>query len=231
MKTKESGTLHRLVHRLVHRLASGRRPSPARIVAPLLAAVLVAGCASTEIGAQWSDPQWPKQSLQGTTVLVVCDAPDTTLRLLCESRFSARLAALGAKPVTPPAGGQSDGQPASQATLSAARAAGARSVFQTALRADASAVGTGPTFSFGVGGFGGSSSGFGGGVGVAMPIGGAGGSGGTGLAASSTLVDAAGSGKVIWSARATAPAATDVSAQIDELANVLVGALQQAALF
>ena len=113
----------------------------------------------------------------------------------------------------------------------AAQAAGARSVFQTTLRADASAVSTGPTFSFGIGGFGGSGgygSGVGGGVGVAMPVGG---SGGTGLATSSTLVDAAGSGKVIWSARATAPAATDLSAQIDELANVLVGALKQAALF
>lgn len=225
MKMKKCGALQ------ANRLAFRRRPTLLQAVAPLLAAVLVAGCASTQIGAQWTDPQWPKQSLQGTTVFVVCDAQDTTVRLLCESRFSARLAALGAKPVTPQAGEQSDGQPASQATLSAAQAAGARSVFQTTLRADASAVSTGPTFSFGIGGFGGSGgygSGVGGGVGVAMPVGG---SGGTGLAASSTLVDAAGSGKVIWSARATAPAATDLSAQIDELANVLVGALKQAALF
>ncbi len=222
MKMKKCGALQ------ANRLAFRRRPTLLQVVAPLLAAVLVAGCASTQIGAQWTDPQWPKQSLQGTTVLVVCDAQDTTVRLLCESRFSARLASLGAKPVTPPAGEQPGGQPTSQATLSAARAAGARSVFQTTLRADASAVSTGPTFSFGIGGFGGSSSGFGGGVGVAMPVGG---SSGTGLGASSTLVDAAGSGQVIWSARATAPAATDLSAQIDELANVIVGALKQAGVF
>jgi hypothetical protein len=120
MKMKKCGALQ------ANRLAFRRRPTLLQVVAPLLAAVLVAGCASTQIGAQWTDPQWPKQSLQGTTVLVVCDAQDTTVRLLCESRFSARLAALGAKPVTPQAGEQSDGQPASQATLSAARS-GARS--------------------------------------------------------------------------------------------------------
>jgi len=213
-----------------HRPASRRSARPASLAAPLLAALLAAGCASTEIGAQWTDPQWPKQSLRGTTVLVVCDAPDTTVRLLCESRFAARLATLGAKPVTPPVSEQTGGASGSQAALPAARAAGARSVFQTTLRQDNSVVSTGPTFSFGIGGFGGSGGGggVGGGVGVAMPVGG---SGGTGLAASSSLVDAAGNGQVIWSARATAPAATDVSAQIDELANVLVGALEKAALF
>lgn len=219
MKTKRICARHRLA-------AFGR--GVRRMAAPLLAASLAAGCAATRIEAQWTDPQWPRQSLQGTTVLVVCDAQDTTLKLVCESRFAARLAALGVKPVTAPAGASPGMPPASQDVLSAARTAGAASVLRTTMQPDYSAVGRGPTFSFGIGGYGGSGGGGGGGgVGVAVPVGA---SGAAGMAASSTLADAAGSGQVVWSARAIAQASSDASAQIDELAAVLAGALKQAGL-
>lgn len=198
-----------------------------------LGAALVAGCASTQIGAQWVDAQWPKQSLQGATVLVVCETQDTTVKLLCESQFSAQLASLGAKPVTAPeAANVPAGRDATpENKLAAANAAGARAILQTTLKPDYSVVSSGPSFSFGIGGFGGSGggsrSGVGGGVGVAVPVGGP---GGVGMAASSTLIDVS-RGNVIWSAQATAPAASDLSAQIDELASVLVGGVKQTGIF
>lgn len=218
---------------------SVRRRATVRLVSSALVLLLVAGCASTQIGAQWVDPQYAKQSLQGTAVLVVCEAQDTTLRLLCESKFAARLAALGAKPmsestqvgaapagVAPPSA-TPGGEANSTALRAAAKEAGARSVLQVSLRPDYSAPNATPSFSFGIGGFGGSRSGVGGGVGVAVPVGAA---SGAGMAGSSTLVDVA-SGRVIWSARATAPASSDMSAQVDELAAVSINALQQAGLF
>lgn len=217
---------------------SVRRRAAVRLVGSVLALLLVAGCASTQVDAQWVDPQYAKQSLQGTTVLVTCDAQDTTVRLLCESRFAARLAALGAKPLSDPglaAATSSSAAPGAETNAAALRAAakaiGARSVLQVSLRADYSAPSATPAFSFGIGGFGasggGSRSGVGGGVGVAMPVGA---TSGAGMAGSSTLVDGA-SGRVIWSAKATAPASSDMSAQVDELAAVSINALQQAGIF
>lgn len=205
-----------------------------RFVAPAsAAALLAAGCASTQIGAQWVDPQWPKNSMQGAAVLVICEAQDTTVRLLCESRFAARLTEIGAKPLTAPAtaDAQAGREPDAAARLAAAKAAGARAVLHTTLRPDYTAVSSGPSFSIGVGGYGGSGGGsrggVGGGVGIALPVGAP---SGAGMAASSTLVDVA-SGKLVWSAQASAPASSDAASQIDELAGVLVGAVARSGLF
>lgn len=224
-----SSTSHRTRARSRTPARGATRKRALRLVGPALAALLAAGCATTQIGAQWVDPQWPKASLQGAPVLVVCAAQDTTVRLVCEARFSARLAALGAKPLTAPdaSGAQAGSDGGSEARLAAARAAGARAVLYTTLRADYTVVNSGPSVSFGIGGFGasggGSRSGVGGGVGVAVPVGA---SGGAGMAANSALVDVA-SARTVWSAQATTPAASDLSAQIDELAGVLAGALRQ----
>jgi hypothetical protein len=204
-----------------------------RLVHSALALLLVAGCASTQVGAQWVDPQFAKQSLHGTTVLVTCEAQDTTVRLLCESKFAARLAALGAKPASDATLGSASpaGEVNSAAMLTAAKAVGARSVLQVTLRPDYSAPSAAPSFSFGIGGFGasggGSRSGVGGGVGVAVPVGTP---GGAGMAGSSSLVDVS-SGRVIWSVNATAPASSDMASQVDELAAASINALQQAGLF
>lgn len=208
-----------------------RRRALVGLAAAAPALLLVAACASTQLGAQWVDNQVPKQALQGATILVVCEAQDTTVRLLCETEFGKRIGALGAKSMTPatlpgaPAGGDAN----ADALLAAAKAAGARAVLRTTLRPDYSAPSSTPSFSFGIGGFGGSGggSGVGGGVGVAMPVGA---TGGAGMAGSSTLNDVAG-GRVIWSAQATAPASSDLSAQVNELTTVLVGAIQQSGLF
>ena len=66
------------------------------------------------------------------------------------------------------------------------------------------------------------------GVGIEVPAGGAQLS--TGYAAIGMLTDMA-SGRMMWSARATTPAQSNVNAQLAELAKAVVGAAQQAGLF
>ena len=52
----------------------------------------------------------------------------------------------------------------------------------------------------------------------------------TGYAANGMLTDVA-SGRMMWSARATAPPRSDINGQLDELARAVVGSAQQAGLF
>ena len=207
--------------------------------AAALAIVLVAaGCATpqaTRLGAQYLDPEAPAEALRGATLLVVCDAPEQAAKLVCESQFSAQLAALGTRPVTNAAlASPTPGREApAGAYLAAAQAAGAHAVFVATLAADYSMPSTTPTISFGIGGFGGSGgyrggSGVGGGVGVTLPAGPV--TGPAGLAAIGSAIDVA-SGRVIWSARAVTPPGADVSALIAEAARTLVGAARQAGLF
>lgn len=203
----------------------------------LLAAV-AAGCAAPgpRLGTQWSDPQFAARSLAGAPVLVFCDAPDTALRMHCEADAASQLLALGARPLTDaslasPTPGR---EPPAGAFLGAAREAGARAVFTATLAPDFSQASTAPTFSFGIGGFGGSGgyrggSGVGGGIGVTLPAGGAV-PATTGVAAIGSLIDAA-SGRVVWTARATAPSAADPAASVGDALRLLGGSLAQAGVF
>ena len=189
---------------------------------------ILAGCASTQVGAQWVDPAFKGQSLRGTRLLVVCDAAEPAVQRLCQDEISAQVKALGATPVQAPGAGANAGQASMEQVLSAARIAGAKAVFSTSVMPDATIVSPGPTFGFGIGGFGGYSSGVGGGVGISVPAGG--GQVSTGYAANGMLTDVA-SGRMMWSAKATSPAQSNVNAQLSELARAVVGAAQQAGLF
>jgi hypothetical protein len=200
-----------------------------------LGLLLLGGCAQTQLGAQYTDPQFPRQALQGATVLVVCEAPEPAIRLICESQISGQLARLGARPLTdgtlvnPTPGRES---PPSQ-YLPAAKAAGARAVFSTVLTPDYRQASPLSSFSIGIGGWGGSGgyyggSGVGGGVGVTMPVGAL--QSTTGLAAIGSVVDVA-SGRMMWSARASVPPAADVTSQIAEAAKALAEAVRQTGLF
>lgn len=208
-------------------------PLPAAVLA--LAATLLAGCASTQLGAQYVDPQVPRQSLRGAAVLVVCDAAEPAYRLLCEERFSARLADLGARALTDPSLARQapPTEQVPQAYLSAAQAAGARAVLHVRLAPDYAQANPLSSFSIGIGGWSGSGgyyhggSGVGGGVGMSVPVGAAGAS--MGLGALATLADVP-AGRVIWTTKATTPAA-DAAAQLDSLAKVLSEALKQQGLF
>lgn len=189
------------------------------------AALLAAGCAATtEVGAVWIDPQFKGRSFAGQTVWVVCDAgAQQTLRRLCEDRLSEEVAAGGGKAVRP--SDAAAALPDAAAYLPAARSAGAAAVLRGVVAPGAQSYQPGPQFSFGIGGFGGGSSSVGGGIGVALPAGA--GSVNTGFAMDLGITDIA-SGKLVWSARSTAPPSKDLNMQITELARTTMAAARGA---
>jgi hypothetical protein len=197
--------------------------------AVLLAAWLAgAGCAGSAVNAQWSDPQFGGQPPRGARVLVACRAPDATLSRVCADRMAAKLAALGAVPVLAADGG--DALPGDAALLQAAREAGAAAVLSATISPDSTQVSAAPSIGFGIGGFGGGyRSGGGVGIGLSAPVG-AGAPPSTGYAASAGLSDVA-SGRLMWSGRASAAPSSDVAAQLNALATLLLDAARQSGLF
>jgi hypothetical protein len=189
------------------------------------------GCASTQLDAQWSDPQFAGTSLRGTKVLVACESSDLAIKRICQDHFASELTAHGATPVVAPdvAGATSTSRPATAAQyLAAARDAGAKAVLSAAVAPDAFAVNSGPYVGFGIGGFGGSGRvGTGVGVGVSMPVGSAQSS--MTYAASSTLTDVA-TGRPMWTGKASTPASSDVNAQLAALVKAVVDAVHKAGL-
>lgn len=196
---------------------------------PLAAVVLAAaGCATTRLDAQWADPQARAQPLRGSKVLVSCEAYEPVVKRLCQERLAAQLTAAGAQPVlAPDSPTATPGRPVSdEQLLATARLAGARAVLSTTMTiAAASAPGSG--VSVGLGGFGGGRH-VGGGIGVTLPIGG--GQTHESYSANSKLVDA-GSGKLLWTAKATTPASSDVAGQVEELSRTVFGSAQKSGLF
>lgn len=190
-------------------------------------AVLLAGCVSTRLDAQWADPQLPSGLLRGSKVLVACEAYEPVVKRLCLDHMASELTARGAMPLlAPEAPDSTPGRPvADQQLLAAARLGGAKAVWSTTLQVADPAQG--PGFSVGLGGFGGGSH-VGGGIGVSLPIGGAQGS--NGYAANGKLTDAA-SGRLLWTAKASAPPSSDVNRQVDDLARTLLSAADKAGLF
>ncbi|MGH6623486.1 MAG: hypothetical protein ACREBN_05915 [Burkholderiaceae bacterium] len=196
---------------------------------PTAALLLVlAGCASTQMNAEWSNPQFKGRSLKGQNVLVVCAAQDFTSQQLCEDQMAARMTAGGARVVRLPANDPSAGAN-NEALQAAAKRAGATAVSRTNLSVAAAVANPGPSFSIGIGGFGGGGGGggYGAGGGVSAPIGGA----TTSLAysAETTIIDAS-SGATIWSGRATTPTSNDLSAQLSDLSRVTTESMQKAGL-
>lgn len=202
-----------------------------RRLAAVLGLLSLSGCASTQLGAQYVDPQFPQQALRGATILVVCEAPEPAIKLICENQISSQLTQLGARPLTDstlvnPTPGH---EPPPGHYLPAAQAAGARAAFITTLTPDYWQASPMSSFSIGIGGWGGSGgyyggSGVGGGVGVTMPVGGA--QGAPGLAAIGSIIDVA-SGRVMWTAKAT----TSASTQVAEVTKALAEAARQTGLF
>jgi hypothetical protein len=200
-----------------------------------LGGVLVSGCATTKVQAQWSDPQFAERSLRGERVLIVCSAEEAAIKRICQEELRTQVAASDATPVTDPAvDNLAAGQgPASEETLAAARSAGAKAVLAATVAPDAMIVNPGPTIGIGIGGFGGSGgwgsgTAVGGGVGVSMPVGGAGVNRAYG--ANLVLTDVA-TGRMMWTSKVTTRASQDVNAQIGALAKTGVAAAHSAGLF
>ena len=192
---------------------------------------MMAGCATTKMNMQWSDPEFAGRSLRGEKVLVVCDAPDAAIRGVCQDQVAAQVRASGAAAVISPDAGLTVGPPpANDKTLAAARAAGAKAILGSTIGPDVTVVSPGSSIGIGVGGFGGSGGGsvMGGSVGIGFPVGG--GQATTGYAANMVLTDVA-TVRLMWTGKVTTPASQNVSAQIGELARVGVEAARAAGFF
>lgn len=197
------------------------------LLAPITA--LLAGCASTQIDAQWSNPEYSGKSLRGVPVLVACEAQDLTLQRICEDQVASEVAARGAKPTknftlspdAAPAG-------APDPYTAAAKRIGAQAIVRTTLTAGPPVVSEGPVISFGLGGgsFGGGSY-RSGGAGVSAPVGGARTT--QALSAETVLLNPA-NGVTMWSARASSPTSGEPGVQVAELAKVLVDAVQKSGM-
>jgi hypothetical protein len=202
-----------------------------RLFAVTLASLALAACATTQLDAAWTNPDYAGRHLRGASVLVACEAQEPTLQRICEDQVAGQVAALGG---TPTRSTQVAGQAPAAGTdpyLAAARRIGARAIVRTTLSVGAvAAAPAGPTIGIGVGGGsggrgGGWSGGFGG---ISFPV------GGTAVSSAYTsetaLIDA-GNGAIMWSARASSPTSQDVTGQIAELAKTAAGAMKQAGFF
>ena len=192
-----------------------------------LAGLALAGCASgPQLDAQWSDPQAGPGYLRGARILVACDAAELVVRQICQDQLAGEVVARGATPVFVGPGfaiatdRALDGQ-----LLPAARDAGAKAVMVMTVAVAVSDVSQG--VSIGIGGFGfGRNSGAG--VGVSAPIGG--GRVTSGYSANGRVTDVA-SGRLFWTAKATASPSSDINAQMGDLSKSVLGAADKAGLF
>ncbi len=206
--------------------SSTSRSRFARTLSAGIAALLV-GCATTpQLDAQWSDPSLGPGLLHGARVLVACDAYEVVIRQICQDQLASEVVARGATPVflTPGFPIASDRSVDAQ-MLPAARDAGARAMLVMTVAVAVNDVS--PGFSIGVGGFGfGRHSGVG--VGVEAPIGG--GRVTSGYSANGRVTDVP-SGRLVWTAKATAPPSSDLNAQMGDLSKAVLGAADKAGLF
>lgn len=190
---------------------------------PLAAALGAAGCASTQVEAPWSDPQRPPNLLHGARVMIACEAPDLALKKLCQDQLASELVARNATPVPAPELGAGQGE---AAWLAAAGKLGVRALWLN--RIGVAGAGSTPTISIGLGAFGLGGGNVRGGVGVSAPV--AGGQTTYGFALEGRVSDVR-SGRLSWSARATAPPSKDADAQLRELTRKVFDAADQAQLF
>lgn len=195
-------------------------------------AVLLAGCASTRLDAQWADPQLVPGSLRGARVMVACEAYDLVIKQICQDQLIAAVKARGGTPVVAPnTTNEAPGRPlGAEQYMPAARNAGAKAMMtHYVTQADVS-VSAPSSISFGIGGFGfgGGGGGISTGVGVSAPVGG--GRTSVGYAISSNVTETS-NGRLLLTAKASSPPSGDVNAQLSELTKLVFGAVDNAKLF
>ncbi|MEO7057498.1 MAG: hypothetical protein ABI281_01505 [Caldimonas sp.] len=196
------------------------------VVAVVAATGLVAGCASPQVDAQWRDPALSGSFLRGARVLVACDAFEVVIRQICQDHLASEVTARGATPVfVPPGVPIAPDRPVDAQLLPVARAAGAKAMMVMTVAVAVSDVS--PGFSIGIGGFGFGRSG-GVGLGADVPLGG--GRVTSGYSANGRVTDVS-NGRLVWTAKATSPARSDVNAQMSGLSKAVLGAADQAGLF
>lgn len=193
-----------------------------------LAAAGLGGCASTQVDAQWRNVELPPGYLRGASVLVSCETGDEVVKRICEDQLGADLRARGVRVLVAAPGALPAGAPVGPTDaqyLPLARENGAKAVFAVSVGLASQQVSQGVSLGIGLGGFG---RGLGGALGVSAPIGG--GQVSQGYAASGRVTDAA-SGRLMWTARASSPASSDVNQQFVELSKSVLDAAGSAGLF
>ena len=104
-----------------------------------LATLICTGCAGPVLDAQWRDPQLTAGYLRGAKVLVRCEAGEVVLQRICEDQLVAGLAARGVTASVAAGPGEA----------AAARATGAKAVFNVAVAVASQAVSSGVSIGFG----------------------------------------------------------------------------------
>ena len=201
---------------------------PATLLATAACAALLAGCATTQVDAQWRNVDLPPSYLLGASVLVTCETGEQVVKRICEDQLGADLRARGVRVLVAAPGALPSGVPVGATDvqyLPLARENGAKAVFSVSVGPAAQTVSQGVSLGIGLGGFG---RGVGGGVGVSAPIGG--GQLSQGYAASGRVTDVA-SGRLMWTARASSPPSSDVNQQFTELSKSVLDAAASAGLF
>jgi hypothetical protein len=193
----------------------------------LPAAFVLAGCAEPLVDAQWRSIETPPAYLRGATVLVNCDAGDIVLKHICQDRLSADLASRGVRPVAAPDFPPGTAQPgaADMQYLSVAKQSGAKAIVSMSVGLSSQSVSQGVQVGIGGFGFGHNSAG---GVGISAPIGG--GQVNSGYSVNGRVTDV-GSGRLMWTARASTPPSSDVNAQLADLSKSVLDAAGRAGLF
>lgn len=186
------------------------------------------GCASSRLDAQWTNPQLAPGTLRGARILVVCEAHDLAIKRICQDQLAAEVVARGGTAVPAADSASTTVRPLNNDQyLPLAREADAKAVFvHSVTTADVSSSGSG--VSIGVGGFRVGGGGSGVGVGVSVPVGSP--QTHTGYALNSRVAEVA-SGRVLWTAKASAPPSADVGAQLAELTKAVFDAADKARLF
>ena len=201
---------------------------PATLLATAACAAVLAGCATTQVDAQWRNVDLPPSYLLGASVLVTCETGEQVVKRICEDQLGADLRARGVRVLVAAPGALPSGVPVGATDvqyLPLARENGAKAVFSVSVGPAAQTVSQGVSLGIGLGGFG---RGVGGGVGVSAPIGG--GQFSQGYAASGRVTDVA-SGRLMWTARASSPPSSDVNQQFTELSKSVLDAAASAGLF
>ncbi len=198
----------------------------ARIAASATLLVLSACASGPQLDAQWRDPNLAGGFLRGARVLVACDAAEVVIRQVCQDQLASEVVARGGTPVfVPPETPLVTDRSIDAQLLPSARSAGVSAMLVMTVAVAVNDVS--PGFSVGIGGFGfGRHSGVG--LGVEAPLGG--GRVTSGYSANGRVTDV-GSGRLVWTAKATSPPSRDVPVQMAELSRALLNAAQRDGLY
>ena len=205
-----------------------RRPRAIGAAIAATSAALFVGCAATpQLDAQWSDPSLGPNFLRGARVLVACDAFEVVVRQICQDQLAAQVLARGATPVfLAPGFPVATDRSVDPQLLPAAREAGAQAMMVMTVAVAVQDVSQ--PIQIGIGGFGFGGGGGSAGVGISAPVGG--GRVTSGYSANGRVTDVP-TGRLVWTAKATAPPSSDINAQMSDLSKLVLGAADKAGLF